>query len=615
MKRKIFLFSLLISVHAFSLFGADAVKFNAMSPSTVVLDKPFQLVYSVNASGRDLRAPELNNFDILAGPFESHSQSIQMVNGKTSSSVSVSYTYTLQAQKVGTFTIPPASIMVEGQKYVSNGLSIKVLPSDNNTSKSQSSNPSSSGGTTNQSGAHANNISSENLFIKANVSKTNVYEQEAILVTYKLYTLVDVVQCANKKMPDFNGFLKQDIEQSQNKQFSYESVNGKNYGSVVLYQVVLYPQHAGVLEISKATFEALIRIQNRANVRSIFDDFFESYSNVTRNVVAPSVRINVIPLPASKPISFNGTVGHFTMSPSISADKVKTNDAITLKLNIAGTGNMKLIKTPQLKFPDGFETYDPKVTNNFKTTPNGVSGSKVIEYMVIPRHAGDFEIPSTEFSYFDIQDKAYKVLRTPTYKIRVDKGEGGENATVVSNYTNKEDVKQLGRDIRYILVDDIQLDNSESPMVGSFLSWMLYLIPLMVSIVLFVFFKKQVRENSDMVLVRNRKANKIAQKRLKVASKLLEEGKMDVFYEEVLKALWAYLRDKLSISQSNLTKEQVQNVLSEKAVDASVYSRIVEVLNTCEFARYAPISDAKNMENLYKETIQVISDIENSIKN
>ena len=615
MKRKIFLFSLLISVHAFSLFGADAVKFNAMSPSTVVLDKPFQLVYSVNASGRVLRAPELNNFDILAGPFESHSQSIQMVNGKTSSSVSVSYTYTLQAQKVGTFTIPPASIMVEGQKYVSNGLSIKVLPSDNNTSKSQSSNPSSSGGTTNQSGAHANNISSENLFIKANVSKTNVYEQEAILVTYKLYTLVDVVQCANKKMPDFNGFLKQDIEQSQNKQFSYESVNGKNYGSVVLYQVVLYPQHAGVLEISKATFEALIRIQNRANVRSIFDDFFESYSNVTRNVVAPSVRINVIPLPASKPISFNGTVGHFTMSPSISADKVKTNDAITLKLNIAGTGNMKLIKTPQLKFPDGFETYDPKVTNNFKTTPNGVSGSKVIEYMVIPRHAGDFEIPSTEFSYFDIQDKAYKVLRTPTYKIRVDKGEGGENATVVSNYTNKEDVKQLGRDIRYILVDDIQLDNSESPMVGSFLSWMLYLIPLMVSIVLFVFFKKQVRENSDMVLVRNRKANKIAQKRLKVASKLLEEGKMDVFYEEVLKALWAYLRDKLSISQSNLTKEQVQNVLSEKAVDASVYSRIVEVLNTCEFARYAPISDAKNMENLYKETIQVISDIENSIKN
>jgi BatD DUF11 like domain len=613
MRRKIFLFSVLMTLSVVSLMGADAVKFTAIGPSTVVVDKPFQLVYTVNASCKDLRAPEMNNFDVLAGPFESHSQSIQMINGKTTSSLAVSYTYTLQAQKVGTFTIPSASITVEGQKYMSNGLSIKVLPADNSSSKAQQGNQSNAGAG-NSAASQASNIPSENIFIKTNVSKTNVYEQEAILVTYKLYTLMDVVQCGNKKMPDFNGFLKQDIDQPQNKQFAYENFNGKNYGTVVLYQVLLYPQHAGVIEVSKATFEALIRVQNRANVKSIFDDFFDTYTNVTRNVIAPSVKVTVNPLPANKPASFSGTVGHFTMSPSISADQVKANDAITIKINISGTGNMKLIKTPVIKFPDGFETYDPKVSNNFKTTTSGVTGSKNIEYMVIPRHSGDFEIPSSEFSYFDIQDKAYKTLRTPTYKVKVQKGEGGENNAVVGTYVSKEDVKQLGKDIRYIHSDEVVLKKEETALFGTFISWLFYLVPLLLSGLLFVFFRKQAKENSDLSLVKNKKANKIAQKRLKLAQKLLQEGKKDLFYEEVLKALWAYLSDKLGISLSNLTKEHVQSELYSKGVDETIYSRILEILNTCEFARYAPTADQRDMGNLYDDTIKVISELENLIK-
>ncbi len=613
MRPKVLILSLLMSMSVAALMGADVVKFTAMGPSTVIVDKPFQLVYSVNASCKDLRAPEMTNFEILAGPFESHSQSIQMINGKTTSSVAVSYTYTLQASKVGTFSIPSASIVVEGQKYTSNGLSIKVLPADNTSSKPQQGNQSSSG-QANVSSSQASNISSENIFIKTNVSKTNVYEQEALLITYKLYTLVDVVQCANKKMPEFNGFLKQDIEQPQNKQFAYENFNGKNYGSVVLYQVLLYPQHAGVIEIPKATFEALIRVQNRANVRSIFDDFFDSYTNVTRNVIAPSVKINVAALPANKPASFSGTVGHFTMNPSISADQVKANDAITLKINISGTGNMKLIKTPIIKFPDGFETYDPKIANNFKTTTSGVTGTKSIEYMVIPRHSGDFEIPSTEFSYFDIQDKAYKTLRTPVYKLKVEKGEGGENNAVVGTYVSKEDVKQLGKDIRYIHPDDIILEKEEVPLFGTLLSWLMYLIPLLISGLLFVFFRKQAKENSDLGLVKVKKANKIAQKRLKVAQKFLQAGNKDMFYEEVLKALWAYMSDKLGIPLSNLTKENVQSELAEKGIDQQLYNRLLEILNTCEFARYAPNSGQSDMGNLYDDTIKVISELENFIK-
>jgi hypothetical protein len=455
MKRKLFFISLLI-LSTLIVRAQEPVRFNVSAPSTVILDKPFQLVYSVNASGRDLRVPELNGFDVLAGPFESHSSSMQIINGKSSSSVSVSYTYTLQAQKTGTFTIPSASITVAGQKYTSTGVAIKVLPADASTSSKAK------GGQS--SGSDAQGISNENVFIRTSVSNANVYEQEAILVTYKLYTLVDVVQCVNKKMPDFNGFMKQDIELSQNKQFSYENSNGKNYGTVVLYQVLLYPQRSGVIDIEKANFEAAIRVQNKTSVRSIFDDFFDSYTNVSKNLIAPGLKINVKALPGNKPASFNGTVGRFTLNSSITTDQVKENDAVTIKVNIAGTGNMKLIKNPEIKFPDGFEVYDPKVSNNFKTTNSGITGTKTIEYLFIPRHSGDFEIPSGEFTYFDIQDKTYKTLQTPAYKLKVLKGDGGEGSTVVGNYIDKEDVKQLGKDIRYIQTDNFELSKEEEPL-------------------------------------------------------------------------------------------------------------------------------------------------------
>ena len=606
MKSRVYILIFIVS-SVWSLGAQEAVRFTASAPSTVILDKPFQLVYSVNASCKDLRAPEIVNFEVLAGPFQSRSSSVQMMNGKTSSTTSISFTYTLQAQKTGTFTIPSASVVVENQKYSSNGLSIKVLPADSPAPKSRSGQPANAGG--NQE------VSSDNVFIKTSVSKSNVYEQEAILLSYKLYTLVDVVQCANKKMPDFNGFMKQDIEQTQNKQFAYENLNGKNYGTVVLYQVLLYPQHAGVIEVPKATFEAAIRIQNRRTARSIFDDFFESYTNVSKNLSAPAVKIVVNALPANKPASFSGTVGRFTLNASISADQVKANDAVTLKLNIAGAGNMKLIKTPAIQFPDGFEVYDPKVNNNFKTTSAGVSGAKSIEYLFIPRHSGSYEIPSVAFSYFDTQDKSYKTLNTPVYKLTVLKGEGGsEGPTVVGTYVDKEDVKQLGKDIRYIQTDNILLSKEEEPLFGTLLCWLLYLLPLSISILLFFFFRKQAKENSDLSFVRNKKANKVAQKRLKLAQCLLAEGKKELFYEEVLKALWTYLSDKLSLPVSELTKDTVEVELTKKNVEGTLILELIKILNTCEFARYAPNSGQQEMGNLYAETIQVIGELEGAVK-
>ena len=608
MKLKILFLSLFI----FSVMASNAdepVRFVASAPSTVILDKPFQLVFTANATCKDLRVPEFTNFDVLAGPFESHSSSIQYVNGKSSSSVSVSYTYTLQAQKTGTFTIPSASVMVDSKKVTSNGVSIKVLPADATppASKSQG----------NQGGGGQSSISGDNLFIKTEVSKTNVYEQEAILVTYKLYTLVDVVQCNPKNSVDFNGFMKQELEQPTNKQMALENYNGRNYGTFVLYKVLLYPQHSGVIQIDKWNFEAVVRIQNRQTVRSMFDDFFDSYTNVSKYITAPAVKVTVNPLPtANKPSSFNGTVGHFTLNTNITTTDVKANDAVTLKLNIAGSGNMKLIKNPVIKFPDGFELYDPKVTNNFKTSPSGVSGTKTIEYLFIPRHSGSFEIPSTEISYFDTQEKCYKVLKTPAYKLQVAKGDGTETPVVAggSNYVDKQDIKQIGKDIRYINTDKFEISLEQEPVFGSLIAWLIYIIPLFVSVLLFIFFRKQAKENSNLSLMKNKKANKVAHRRLKLAQKLLNEGNKDSFYDEVLKATWTYLSDKLTIPVASLTKERVNDELTELKVDNSIINQFIQILNTCEFARFAPNSGQQEMGNLYIDTIQAISDLEEKFK-
>ncbi len=583
----------------------EEVKLTASAPGTVIVGKPFQITYTANAKVTNFNAPAITNFDILAGPFKSESYSSQIVNGSMTSSVSISFTYTLQAQKEGTFTIPSAGITANGTKYTSNGLSIKALPADESGSSSSSTSGSSNA---------ASSISAANLFIRPILSRSTVYEQEAVTLTYKLYTTYDIVQFSNKVMPDFKGFLKQEFEQKGNTQLAYESYNGKNYLTAVLYEVILFPQSSGELIIDKATFEAIIRVQSRQPVRSIFDDFFESYSNVARSVEVPATRVNVKELPDGKLVTFGGVVGQFNMTSSISSNQLKVNDAVTMKINITGSGNMKLLKNPDVKFPDAFDVYDPKVNNNFKTSSAGLSGNKSIEIMFIPRHAGNFEIPATEMTYFDPKEHKYKTLRTPVYNLQVLKSDGTvEDRVIVNNFSNKEDVKQIGNDIRYIHTNPIQLKQNETYYFGDFLYWLLFVVPLFITMILYLFFRKQVKDNADMNMVKNRKANRIARKRLNLAQKLLKAGNKDKFYEEVMKAVWTYLSDKLIIPVSAINKEIVIEILKEKNVDERLIKQLTDILNTCEFARFAPHTGQQEMGNLYEETIQVISNLEGVI--
>ena len=596
---------------------ADEVVFQAQAPKQVIAGRPFQLTYTVNQRSRDLRTPEFTDFDVLAGPYTSTSSSTSFVNGHRTSSFTQTYTYTLMAQRTGTFTIGPANVKVDGENYQSNGVRITVLPEDEQQqAQSSQSSQSSQASQTGQTSSQGSNVSSENIFVRTIASKTRVHEQEALMVSYKLYFAnVDVAQLTNNtKLPEFTGFLKQDLEQGE-IQTQLEHYNGRNYQTAVLYRTILYPQHSGDIKIDPAKFEAVLRVQTQQRVRSIFDDFFGSYTNVTKMLTAPGVTVHVDALPSGKPAGFSGGVGKFTLTPSISQTELQTNDAVTIKLDITGAGNMKLLKTPSIDWPEGFEPYDPKVTNDFKTTTSGVSGTKSIEYLAIPRSAGEYTIPAVKFSYFDIEEKAYKTLSTPEYTIRVKRGagsaEGTANEGAVVSYTQKEDIKQLGTDIRYIDTKPLsgKTDRFADRLQNTDLIWLFYLVPFVLACILLIVLRKQIKENSDITRVRYKRANKVAQKRLRAAAAAMKANDNGAFYAAIEQAAWTYLSDRLSIPTAELNKDNIASLLRQKGVSEQLISDVNNVLSTAEFARYAP-GLGNTMEDLYLDTTNLINNLE-----
>ena len=592
---------------------AEEVVFRAEAPQQVIVGKPFSLRYTVNHRARDMQAPEFPDFDFIAGPYTSQSSSTSFVNGRRTSTFTLTYTYTLMGVTPGTFTIAPATIRVEGDTYTSNGVRIEVLPADEPVqatggNRNRSTASEETGQTTSVQG------NGENIFIRTIVSKTRVKEQEALLLSYKLYFAgVDVAQFTNNtKLPEFTGFLKQELEQGE-IQTEMEHYNGRNYQTAVLYRTLLYPQHSGDIQIDPASFEAVLRVQVRQQVRSIFDDFFGSYTNVTRMLTAPGVTIHAEALPSGKPAAFSGGVGQFTLSGDISKTELQTNEAVTIRLTIQGTGNMKLIKTPAVDWPEGFETYDPKVTNKFKTTTRGVSGSREIEYLAIPRAAGRYTIPAVTFAYYDTADEQYKTLTVGGWTLNITRGESDEQTTaVVAQYTNKEDIRQLGTDIRYIYTGALQETAPVKHLIryGSVGHVLCYLLPLLLAVVLFVVFRRRIAENADRVRMRYKQANKVAQKRLREARQAMDSNDKQAFYEAVERAAWTYLSDRLNIPTANLNKENIASILRDKQVSEQLIDEVHQVLSTAEIARYTPSAEGA-MQQLYEQTASLINRLEN----
>ena len=600
--RKVILFFILIS----TVIGAwaDGVSFTANAPEVVVSGDQFRLSFTISSKKvRDFRAPNIKDFEVLMGP--SRSTQYQNINGVETNSIT--FTYILMAGKEGTYKIPGATIVADGNNYTSNSVEIKVLPPDQSSGSASGSSAQSS-----RNQANSGKITDKELFMMASASKTKVYEQEAILLTYKVYTQVNLTELRGD-IPDLKGFHTQEVELPNQKTFTLEHYNGRNYNTTIWRQLVLFPQQTGKIEIPSVTFEGTV--SQRIASADPFDAFFNGGNviNIQKNLVTPKLVIDVKELPAGKPSNFSGGVGEFTISSSINTQELKTNDAVTIKLVISGTGNMKLINTPEVNFPQDFEIYDPKVDNKFNLTRNGLSGNKVIEYLAIPRHAGTYTIPPIEFSYFDLKSQSYKTLKTDAYTLNVAKGEGNSEQ-VVANFISKEDLKVLGQDIRYIKTGDTNLTHKDEYFFGSMGYWMWYIIPLALFIACMVIYRKQALENANVAKVRTKKANKVATKRMKNAGKLLVEKKTEAFYDEVLKALWGYISDKLSMPVSQLSKDNIEGKLQQHQVADELVKEFIDILNDCEFARYAPGSQDEKMDKIYSSAIEVISKMENSIK-
>ncbi|MEG1616946.1 MAG: BatD family protein [Bacteroidales bacterium] len=603
-------FFILVTLFSCLAAGADNIRFRASAPGSVVLGQQFRVEYTVNGDGKEFRTADFDGFDVLMGPSTSSSMSTQIINGKVSSETSKTYTYILMGNKEGAYKIPSATVKVNGRQYTSNDLSVKVLPAD----KASQAQGAASQGADN---AAAAGVGANDVMVRLHLSKTKVYEGEALVATMKLYTVNPQTQLSDAKYPGFDGFTAQEIDLPDQKSYELEHLNGRNYYAVTLRQWLLFPQRAGKIEIAPATLDLAIPVRVQQKMRSLFDDFFDNYQTVNKTVSSGKQVVDVTALPFGKPTTFMGGIGDFKMTSSISTNELKANEALTLKLTISGNGNLKFIKDPELKLPADFEAFDPKVDLNIKATTSGVTGSKTIEYTMIPRYAGDFEIPSVEFSYFDLKTKEYKTLATPVYKVKVAKGAAGDNAGGnVTNFSaaNQENVKLLGSDIRFIKSGNLGLHKQESFFFGSIGFYLSYIIPFLLFVIAFVVYRKQVKENANMALMRTKKANKVASKRLKLAAKYLKEHQKESFYDELLKAVWGYLSDKLNMPLSVLTRDNVETELKEHGVDEALIKEFMEIVATCEFARYAPAQNDEAMDQLYASTVEAIGKMENVIR-
>lgn len=594
----------------FSFLISAAQQLTGRAPSQVAVGEQFRLTYTVNTDDvSGFRAGNIPDaFEVLMGPSTSTQSSFQMVNGRTSSSSSVTYTYILAATKNGSFTIPPAHANVGGKTIQSGELHIKVSGTAHSSGSQGGGgqSPSQGGRQMRDAGSH---ISGSDLFIKVSANKSQVHEQEPILLTYKVYTLVDLTTL-DGKMPDLKSFYTREVPLPQQKSFHLENINGRPYRAVTWKQYVMFPQTTGKLEIPSITFDGTVALQNR-NIDP-FEAFFNGgsgYVEVKKEIKAPGLTITVDPLPA-RPTGFSGGVGTFTLSAKPDKTELKANDPVTLQIVISGTGNLKLIKQPVVNLPKDFDQYDAKVTDKTKLTTNGIEGSMVYDLLMVPRHQGTYEIPPVEFTYFDTSSNSYKTLRSQPFTLQVAKGDGTAS---VANYTGEE-VKQLNKDIRYIKTGDDTLRPVGDYFFGSIAYWISLAVLLAAFISLFIIFRHRAVEHADIAGQRGKRANKVAVRRLRTADKLMNAGQQSAFYDEVLRALWGYVGDKLTMPVSQLSRDNISQQLTERGVDADTISQFLGALDDCEFARYAPGDPTGNMNKVYDSAMKAIVKIEDFLK-
>ncbi|MBO7146105.1 MAG: protein BatD [Salinivirgaceae bacterium] len=593
--------------------SADDITFTANAPQVVEVGEQFRLQFVLNAKGSNFSEPNITDFQVLSGPNTSSSSSIQWVNGSMSQSTTNTYTFILMGDHEGKFTIPSATIKSGGKTYQSKPITIEVVAGSRPAAGSGNQGGQQSGGSTPAATTNPD-LSSDDLFVAITVDKKKLYQGQYLVATIKLYIRnKDVSGFEDVKFPPFTGFWSSDLEAPQQIELLRENVNGQIYNTGLLKKVLLMPQRSGELTIDPMEITVLSRTRVRSN--NPFDDFFGgSYRTTPYKLASKPVKINVDPLPAGKPADFSGGVGNFTLNASVDKTEVKANEAVTLKVKVSGTGNLKFINNIKIDFPPDIDVYDPKTTQNIKTDASGMSGSVTFDYLFIPRYAGNYRIAPITFSYFDTKTKTYKTLTTQEFNINVEKGEGDTeaNSGVVQALT-KEDVKFIGKDIRYIKPIS-QLDRKQALMFGTPLFYGCYAIPLLIFVAIILFRLAQIKQNANQAAVKNRKAGKVSRKRLRQASKYMKQGQEAQFYDELLKGIWGYLSDKLSIPVANLSKDNVTDILAAHNVDSQLVGELMDLLNSCEFARYAPAAVSGGMDEIFRKADDTLSKLDQKVK-
>lgn len=583
----------------------DAQHISVSAPSHVAAGENFRVAYTINTSDvEEFRMGGVQDgLEVIAGPYTSSQSSYQMINGHTSSSSSVTITYTLYAAKNGSFTIGASHAVVGGKRLSSRPVKIQVSGHAQRTNGAPNMHGQNSYDQPHMRSA-GSAISGSDLFIKVSASKKRVHEQEPILLTYKVYTQVDLTQLEGK-MPDLKGFHTQEVPLPQQKTFHTETVNGRPYKCVTWSQYVMYPQMTGRLEIPSITFKGIVVQQNRnVDPMEAFFNGGSGYVEVKKDIKAPGITLQVDPLP-QRPANFSGGVGKFNISASLDKKEVKAGEPITLRVVVGGIGNLKLLKQPVVNFPKDFDKYDAKVTDKTRLTANGVEGNMVYDFLAVPRNQGSYTIPSVELTYYDTGKNAYKTIKTQPFKVEVEKGDGTS--------AESEDFASQDKDIHTIKLGKVEQHKADEMFFGSFGYWISLLMPLIAFVVLLIVFRRRAIENADIVKKRSNRAGKIATKRLRLANKLMLQGKQGEFYDEVMRALWGYMSYKLNMPAEKLNRDNIRETLGRHFVDDATIEKFTTALDECEFERYAPGDAAGNMNRTFESAMTAIMDIENAI--
>lgn len=583
----------------------DAQHISVSAPSHVAAGENFRVAYTINTSDvEEFRMGGVQDgLEVIAGPYTSSQSSYQMINGHTSSSSSVTITYTLYAAKNGSFTIGASHALVGGKRLSSRPVKIQVSGHAQRTNGAPNMHGQDSYDQPRMRSA-GSAISGSDLFIKVSASKKRVHEQEPILLTYKVYTQVDLTQLEGK-MPDLKGFHTQEVPLPQQKTFHTETVNGRPYKCVTWSQYVMYPQMTGRLEIPSITFKGIVVQQNRnVDPMEAFFNGGSGYVEVKKDIKAPGITMQVDPLP-QRPANFSGGVGKFNISASLDKKEVKAGEPITLRVVVGGIGNLKLLKQPVVNFPKDFDKYDAKVTDKTRLTANGVEGNMVYDFLAVPRNQGSYTIPSVELTYYDTSKNAYKTIKTQPFKVEVEKGDGTS--------AESEDFASQDKDIHTIKLGKAEQHKADEMFFGSFGYWISLLMPLIAFVVLLIVFRRRAIENADIVKKRSNRAGKIATKRLRLANKLMLQGKQGEFYDEVMRALWGYMSYKLNMPAEKLNRDNIRETLGRHFVDDATIEKFTTALDECEFERYAPGDAAGNMNRTFESAMTAIMDIENAI--